>query len=68
MNHVNNIIEFINDVNNIGRRRPQVYKDRPNFYEILTDDKFKYRFRLSKSCVNYLLQLLEGKLETPTDR
>jgi len=62
------LFEFIDDVNNIGRRRPQVYKDRPNFYEILTDDEFKYRFRLSKSCVNYLLQLLEGKLETPTDR
>jgi len=48
-------------------RRPQVYKDRPSFYEILTDEKFMYRFRLSKSCVNYLLQLLEGELETPID-
>ncbi|XP_008189506.1 putative nuclease HARBI1, partial [Acyrthosiphon pisum] len=58
---------FIDDVNNIGRRRPQVYKDRPNYYD-LTDDEFIYRFRLSKSCVNYLLNLLVRKLETATDR
>jgi len=68
MNNIHNIIECIDDVNNIGRRKPQVYKDRPNLYEILTDEEFKYRFRLSKSCVDYLLSLLEGKLKTATDR
>jgi len=26
MNNINNLIEFIYDVNNIGRRRPQVTK------------------------------------------
>jgi hypothetical protein len=68
MNNISNLIEFIDEVNNIGHRRPQVYKDRPNYYEMLTDDEFIYRFRLSKNCVNYLLHLLTGKLETATDR
>ncbi|KAL4122800.1 hypothetical protein QTP88_015075 [Uroleucon formosanum] len=67
MTNINNFIEFIDDVNNISRRRPQVYKDRPNYYEILTDDESIYRFRLSKTCVNYLLNLLARKLETATD-
>jgi len=34
----------------------------------LGDDEFIYRFRLSKNCVDYLLTLLSGKLETATDR
>jgi len=67
MNNLNNLIGFIDDVYN-DRRRPQQYKDRPNYYNILGDDEFIYRFRLSKNCVDYLLILLAGKLETATDR
>ena len=48
MNNLNNLIGFIDDVNNVGRRRSQQYKDRPNYYNILGDDEFIYRFRLSK--------------------
>jgi len=68
MNNINNLIEFIDGINNIGRRRSQVYKYSPNYYDILIDDEFIYRFCVSKSCVNYLLNLLEGKLEMATDR
>jgi len=58
MNNLNNLIGFIDDVNNVGRRKRQKYKDRPNYYNILGDDEFIYRFRLSKKCVDYLLILL----------
>jgi len=57
MNNLNNLIEFI-VVNNVGRRRSQQYKDRPNYYNILGDDEFIYRFRLSKNRVDYLLTLI----------
>jgi len=58
MNNLNNLIGFIDDVNNVGRRSPQQYKDGLNYYNILRDDEFINRFRLSKYCVDYLLILL----------
>lgn len=68
MNNIHNFIEFIDDVDNVGRRKPQEYKKRPNYFETLSDDEFIYRFRLSKNCASYLLNLLKRQLETPTDR
>jgi len=49
MNNYNHLIDFIDEVNYIGERRPQVFHDRPNYYDILTEDEFIYRFRFLKN-------------------
>lgn len=40
----------------------------PNYFELLSDEKFQYRFRLSKKRVKYLLIVLNGEIDAATDR
>lgn len=50
------------------QRRPQIVRQRFNPFEEYDDKDFFIRFRLSKATVLYILELIEGALEHPTDR
>ncbi|XP_063911960.1 putative nuclease HARBI1 [Zophobas morio] len=58
------IVEFINH-----ERRPYKVSDqRPDHFEKWDDTDFVVRFRLTKNTVLSILELVDNRLETPTDR
>jgi len=44
MNNLNNLIEFIDDVNNVGRRRPQQYIDQTNNRKVRKPKNINYQY------------------------
>lgn len=62
MNNINNLIDFIDELNYIGHRRAQVFDDRPNYFDILTVDEFIYRFRLSKKMCSLFIKFTHRKI------
>lgn len=63
----NNILENLDCLDGIVRR-PRIFKDRHCYFEEYDDVDFCTRFRLSKDMTLDILQLIEDKLEYPSDR
>lgn len=49
-------------------RRPKVYKERRNYFDILDDVEFFNRFRLTKQTVENILQQINHSIRLPTNR
>lgn len=61
------LLEDLDDLDNIVRR-PRVFKERRHYFEEYDDVDFCTRFRLSKQSCLDVLELIEDKLEYPSDR
>lgn len=61
------ILENLDSLDNIVKR-PRIYKERRKYFEEYDDVDFCTRFRLSKESVLDVLELIEDKLEYPSDR
>ncbi|XP_066596248.1 putative nuclease HARBI1 [Prorops nasuta] len=79
MNNIEeNVIEWLfndsysdedsDDVNPNLRRRSRVFRERVNYYEMLDNAGFEYRFRLSKENFDIVLQKIKNKLYHITER
>lgn len=49
-------------------RQAKVIRERPDHFQTWRDDEFLQRFRLSKNTVKFLLDVIETKIASPTDR
>lgn len=49
-------------------RRPKIYKNRKNYFEIYDELDFFERFRLTKTAVQGILQEIEHMIKLPTNR
>nr|XP_026498851.1 putative nuclease HARBI1 [Vanessa tameamea] len=63
----NNVLENLDYLDTIVRR-PRIFKERRSYFEEYDDLDFCTRFRLSKETTLDILQLIEDKLEYPSDR
>ncbi|CAK1602658.1 unnamed protein product [Parnassius mnemosyne] len=61
------ILENLELLDNIVRR-PKTYKERRDYFEEYDDVDFRTRFRLSKESCLDVLQMIEDKLEYPSNR
>lgn len=60
------VIEF---VSRLGRtRKPRIFRKRADHFIEWDENEFYNRFRLSKRCVNTVLDLIAFKIESPTNR
>lgn len=49
-------------------RRAPVFRERYNYFENLSDEHFKLRFRLEKNTVLWILEKIVGKIEPKLNR
>lgn len=59
---VMNEIREVRDVAQLRERRPQVFRDRIDAFEIFDDIEFQNRYRLSKQSVRFVIGLIEERL------
>ena len=62
---------LISEENEIGlfrSRKKRVVRNRPNHFLEWEDEEFRRRFRLKKKTVEYLLGLIEDKIQHKTER
>lgn len=45
-------------------RNPRIFRDRPNHYDVWTDEEFLLRFRLSKRTVNFLTEIIKDRISS----
>lgn len=61
---VMNEIREVRDVRQLQERRPQVFRDRIDPFEIFDNIEFRNRYRLSKEAVRFVIGLVEEKLSS----
>lgn len=49
-------------------RKAKVIRDRPDHFQTWRDHEFLQRFRLSKNTVKFILDVIETKISSPTNR
>ncbi|KAB0805355.1 hypothetical protein PPYR_02325 [Photinus pyralis] len=61
--------DFVELINLIAHpRRPKVYRNRANHFEIWDDDEFRARFRLSKEVVQFIVNEVRDEITSLTNR
>lgn len=64
----NLIFEEESDDDDVIVRRPRWLRERCDFFELYDEVDFKIHFRLSKQSAMYVLELIENRLEYPTEK
>lgn len=59
-------LELVHHV--VHPRAPQVYRDRPDHFNIWNDTEIKARFRLEKQVVRFIIDELSEQISSVTDR
>jgi len=49
-------------------RQAKTIRDRPDHFQVWRDNEFLQRFRLTKTTVKFILDVIETKIASPTDR
>lgn len=49
-------------------RRAKVFRERPDHFQVWRDDEFLHRFRLKKDTVKFILNMVETRFTSPTNR
>lgn len=49
-------------------RQAKVLRERPDHFQAWRDNDFLQRFRLNKNTVKFILDVIETKIASPTDR
>lgn len=60
-------VEMVEMLGNVRRQQPQ-FRERKNYFVILTDNEFIQRFRLSKQVTSYVVERIREQIESPTER
>ncbi|XP_030761569.1 putative nuclease HARBI1 [Sitophilus oryzae] len=60
--------DFLELVHHVHPQAPQVYRDRPDHFNIWNDTEFKARFRLEKQVVRFIIDELSEQISSVTDR
>lgn len=58
----------LNFINNIATRKPREFRLRKDYLEILDDENFHKRFRLTKSTFRFVLEKIRAKISSRTRR
>lgn len=49
-------------------RKPRIFRNRTDHFLEWDENEFYHRFRLSKRSVNFVLSLIDFKIQSPTNR
>lgn len=60
-------VDVVEMLGNVRRKHPH-FQERKNYFDILTDDEFIQRFRLSKQVSRFVIERIREQIMSPTDR
>lgn len=64
---LNEVIE-VREIREMRNHDPRVFRERLDPFDIYSDREFRTRYRLSKDCARFVIELVEDRLCSPSER